>query len=192
MNALLLYESGISPPELNAIELGIEAVGLQMPAAGGIDLQAERIGEVLPLLNDRQVDAGRVLDEIPSWAQGRMLVVATARDLGHTMLNFTFGMSHAGEGKAIFSTHRLHDSDIAIAGLVTHELGHTVGLVDRNAPNYNRRSRFAGHCANACVMQPVNNRPDMVQAASKMMERPHTSGFCDDCAGALHSVHLSA
>jgi predicted Zn-dependent protease len=191
MRALLAYESDLATPELDAITLGVEAVGTQVAAVGGLQLETIPTSNDFPRLPSFQVDGDGLLDSFPNWPDNSLFIIATAQDLGHRETNFLFGLSKYALGKAIFSTHRLGDSPLAITGLVAHELGHSFGLVGEHKANYDRLSRFAGHCINTCLMQPVNTKQEMIKAAGSIAERPETSGFCDDCAADLRRVHFA-
>jgi predicted Zn-dependent protease len=193
MRVFLAHEVSVSERSLEAIEFGVELIGAQLPRLGGLQVEPEPINEdELAMLNPTQVDGDALLNSVPNWPETGVLAVAIAQDLGHKQTNFLFGLSKFEAGKAIFSTFRLEDSPVALAGLVAHELGHVFGLVGQHKPNYDRISQFAGHCVNPCLMQPVNTKEEMIVAANMVADRPAQSGFCDDCTGHLRQVHIAS
>ncbi|QQS20027.1 hypothetical protein IPL85_01020 [Candidatus Saccharibacteria bacterium] len=191
MPVTLYYDRYITTADYDAIYWGIEAVGRLLTRLGGLAFSRERLEGDLSTLPSGQVDAPGILDALPAWNGMGLTVVATGRDLGHPGMNYLFGQSSFARGKAIFSTCRLADNPAAISGLVTHELGHSFGLVRRDANNYARLSSFAGHCANPCIMRPANNKQEMLAGIAMMLLKPETSGFCGDCVTVLGNVHVA-
>ncbi|MBP9852910.1 MAG: hypothetical protein QG629_792 [Patescibacteria group bacterium] len=188
LQATVFADATFDPERKPAIDFGLELVGAQLTTMGGIAVRHYNIGGSLPMLNSRQVDGPRVLGALPAWRNKALEVFVTGKDLGHPQVNFIYGMSQFGEGKAIFSHSRYtEEEDVALAALVAHEVGHSLGLVNPAKPNYDRRNRFAGHCANVCLMQAVNNKAEALQAAQTIVTMPKTSGFCGDCTSHLQA-----
>lgn len=139
------------------------------------------LGIQLPLLPTGQVDSAFINlvkpeDEVTA-------LIITQRDLGGMGLNFCFGRALFNGRAAIVSTNRVGAA--TLFGLTLHELGHSAGLVAECSTQYDRVSSFAEHCANTCVMEPVNTLNAMDKAVDKYMDSKLTFGFCDPCVSDL-------
>lgn len=84
-----------------------------------------------------QYDVSYLIKQIPSLPAAFLSLWVVSVDLFAPGERFIFGA--AGEGKAIVSVYMLQ-SQLALCSLVTHEVGHLLGL---------------SHCKNVCMMRPV-------------------------------------
>jgi predicted Zn-dependent protease len=175
----IFYEQGVEDNYLDATKLAHEALYAIGGAAPVISLKP--LSLELPELATGQVDSAFINTVMPEAGVSALFI--TARDLGAVGLNFCFGRSAFNQRAAIVSSHRI--SDTTMFGLSLHELGHSVGLVGEDAQQYDRVSRFAGHCANTCVMEPVNSIVEMDAAVTKYIANPMTAGFCQPCSSDL-------
>lgn len=192
MKAILLHDQYVTPNDREALVTGIVQIGEQLGGVGGLSVDVGTLdGDRLGKLPTGQVNSAATLNSLPVWYNSSLVVVATGLDLGHRDMNYLFGQSSMGKGRAVFSTHRLKGNALAIIGVEVHELGHAFGLVDRREQRYDRISRFAGHCVNDCIMRPANNLQEMLQGADRISRLWGTSGFCDGCADHLHKVHIA-
>lgn len=176
MQAFVHYEEGVSPEYIEAAELAYEVLGNATNQA--VCFNARPLEMELPLLSSGQVDSAWI--EQVQVAPNTSLMVITARDLGAFGLNFCYGRSAFNQGASIASTNRVLDT--TFVGLALHENGHSLGLVDLNTERHDNTSDFVGHCANDCVMQPVNNIQEMDEVVQKVLAHSHTAGFCTECA----------
>ena len=182
--AEILAEAAVAPEYLEAAAGSIVQLADGMGIQTDPDITLKTIPDELLTLNRRgQVDR-TVIDALPSDERLRLLI--TARDLGagdaeSSRLNYLFGTSRLG--RVIMSTLRVRSVD-DFGALVLHESGHAEGLVQPSARNYDRISKFGGHCVNRCLMQPGNSYADM----QSMVTRYRSSDpFCGDCSGFLSS-----
>lgn len=180
MYANVFYENGVGSDYLEATKLAYEALGSVKDEVSKITFKPLEVE--LPLLRTGQVDSAFINQM--SVEQGVSALIVTRRDLGAIGLNYCFGRSVFDGRSAILSAHRVESA--TMFGLALHELGHSEGLVSECEPQYDQRSRFAGHCMNLCVMRPVNTIDEMDATIDTFMRQPHTAGFCMQCADALH------
>lgn len=175
----IFYEQGVEDNYLDATKLAHEA----LYSVGGTEpvINIKPLSFELPVLATGQVDSEYIQRVVPE--EGVSALFVTARDLGAIGMNFCFGRSAFNQRAAIVSSHRI--SDATMFGLSLHELGHSVGLVAEHAPQYNRVSRFVGHCINTCVMEPVNNINEMDATVTKYIMNPAYAGFCPPCSSNL-------
>lgn len=192
MKATLLHDQYVTPNDQEALVAGIVTIGEQLEGVGGLSVDVGYLDDDrLDTLPTGQVDSEAALDALPAWYNRSLVVIATGLDLGRRGRDYLFGLSSIGRGKIIFSTHRLGGNTLAIMGVEVHELGHAFGLVDEREQRYDRMSRFAGHCANDCIMRPANNLQEMREGTDRIRRLHNTSGFCDGCADHLHRVHFA-
>ena len=182
MNANVYYEHGVSDSHVDAAVLATQTMGNLVNRSTAINVRCLDIE--LPELQTGQVDS-TFIDKVHVDESTSALFVMS-RDLGVVGLNFVFGSSAFNRRVAIVSSSRVDET--SMFGLVLHESGHMEGVVDEISPQYDRVSQFAGHCANDCVMQPVNNINDMKATAEKVMSCPHSAGFCNMCTADLISA----
>lgn len=141
-------------------------------------VNAQMLGRIRPFSNQR-----------------KMNMFVTARDMSVPNMNYIFGNSRDNEGNFIVSSARLdlsHNGDpYEFLAVALHEAGHSLGQVNINAPQYDHRSTFPGHCRNDCVMQTVNGLSD-VRKVSQLIEKNHdtSSGFCNDCSSDLAKKYI--
>lgn len=176
MRAQIFYEPGVKPSYIDAAKLAYDTLGNVTGESTEVSIQ--ELGFALPSLANGQIDS-KIIENV-STNRGNSILIVTRRDLGALGLNYCFGRSAYEQRSAIVSSHRLGDT--TMVGLAVHELGHSAGSVSEESPQYNRDSHFAGHCANDCVMEPVNDIIEMNATVEKIMARPHTAGFCIECA----------
>lgn len=190
MHANIYYESDVTAQTLEAANIGLRTIALQMPQFGRMTMSTHDIGDsVLRTLVNGQV-ATDVLSDIVPWSNGGPNLILTARDIGHRSVNYLFGISQFGTGNALISSHRLEDEEVY--ALTTHELGHAFSLVREDASQYDKVSVFAGHCINTCVMKPVNSKEDMRLAFSTIAHNPACGGFCDNCRSDLRKLTIKS
>lgn len=176
MRAQIFYEQGVGSNYIDAAKLAYDTLGNVTGETARMTVQ--ELDFTLPSLANGQIDS-EIIENIAT-NRGNSILIVTRRDLGAAGLNYIFGRSTDGRRSAIVSSRRLVDT--TMVGLTVHELGHSVGSVSDNSPQYNRDTSFAGHCANECVMEPVNNISEMNATVEKIMAHPHTAGFCLECA----------
>ena len=183
MIAQIHFESGVSADHIDAAAAAYEAIGAV--AGTPVTVQARPLRVAIPHLNSLQYESEwieRVHVEDPAMN----FLVLTKGDLGASGLNFCYGRAAFNRRAAIVSTRRLGET--SLTGLVLHEVGHSVGLVDSAALQHNTDSQFGGHCKNVCVMEPVLSRPDMDSVMQKMIDIPRTAGFCGSCVQHLATI----
>ena len=175
MNVFVHYEDGAHPDYIEAAELAYTLLGQANNKS--ISFDARPLGLTLPSLGSEQYDSSWI--EKVNVETGTSFLVITARDLGAAGLSFCYGRSAFNQRASIASSHRV--SPTSFVGLVLHESGHSLGLVEASAPRHDNISAFIGHCANSCVMEPVNSPVEMEGVIQKVISRPDTSGFCGEC-----------
>lgn len=176
MRAQIFYEPGVKSNYIDAAKLAYDTLGNVTGESTKVTVQ--ELDFTLPSLTNGQIDS-EIIENI-STDRGNSILIVTRRDLGAIGLNYCFGRSAHEQHSAIVSSHRLDYK--TMVGLTIHELGHSAGSVSEQSPQYNRDSHFVGHCANECVMEPVNNLTEMNATVEKIMAHPHTAGFCIECA----------
>jgi archaemetzincin len=122
-----------------------------------------------------QVDAVAALDAVPAPEPGVTNLLLTGADLFVPALTYVFGLSHLGGRRSVLSWARLKpEADQVSRGVtlarrlaieMTHELGHSAGLV---------------HCARAECPMHRSLWPEAVD----MKE----TAFCDECRSALRGL----
>lgn len=183
MNVQVQYESDTPQEYVEAAELAYQMLG--NATNENISFAARPLELDIPMLASGQYDSAWI--ERVRAEPGTSFLVVTARDLGAIGLNFCYGRSAFSQGASIASSHRV--SPTTFAGLVLHEGGHSLGLVDPSEKRHNNISGFIGHCTNSCVMEPVNSITEMDDVIQKVMAHPHRSGFCAECANGLAAHH---
>lgn len=183
MNVHVQYESGTPQEYVEAAELAYQMLG--NATNENMSFAARPLELDLPTLASGQYDSAWI--ERVRAEPGTSFLVVTARDLGAVGLNFCYGRSAFNQGALIASSNRV--SPPAFAGLVLHEGGHSLGLVEPSEKRHDSISGFIGHCSNSCVMEPVNTTTEMDDVIQKVMTRPHGSGFCAECASDLAARH---
>jgi archaemetzincin len=136
-----LLALGEVPPRLAETVLA----GLPRPFDGG---EVARLSISLDTCYDRQraqVDAGCVIEQVPSPESGWQVMGLTGVDLFMPALTYVFGISHLGGHRGIVSWFRLRpdrgvpDAPTLFARRiiteVVHELGHGAGLVHCVVPD---------------------------------------------------------
>lgn len=176
MHAQIFYEPGVKSNHIDATKLAYGTLGNVTGESTKVTVQ--ELDFTLPSLASGQIDS-EIIESV-STDRGHSILIVTRRDLGAVGLNYCFGRSAYNQHSAIVSSHRLDYK--TMVGLTIHELGHSAGSVSEHSPHYDRNSPFAGHCANECVMEPVNNLTEMNATVEKIMAHPHTGGFCMECA----------
>ena len=121
------------------------------------------------------MDAVAALEAIPAPEPGWTNLVLTPADLFVSALTYVFGLSHLGGRRCILSWARLKpESDETAYGVtlvrrltveMTHELGHSVGLV---------------HCLRASCAMHRSLWPEAVDLKG--------AAFCDDCRAELRKL----
>lgn len=176
MNANIRYESGIQPEYVEAAELAYLTIGKASNET--VNINASPLELSLPTLPSGQYDSEWI--ERVSADKGSSFLVITNQDIGAKSLDFCYGRSAFNRRASIVSASRI--TPVTMTGLALHEIGHSLGLVETSVARYDRISRFAGHCANTCVMEPINNIDEMNGTVDKMLSCPHSGGFCAECA----------
>lgn len=179
MNTFVQYETGTPSAYIEAAQLSYVMLAAVTNDVSRFNARPLEIN--IPMLASGQYDSAWI-ERVKTEDDTNFLVI-TARDLGATGLNFCFGRSGFNQRTAIASSRRVEPS--TFVGLVLHESGHSVGLVEPHSDRHDNLTSFIGHCANDCAMQPVNNIDEMNSVIQKVLARPVHSGFCTDCTEQL-------